>query len=130
MDNAALKIHNDGIFILLPAPKKHCLCILIIKCLARAEIGVGSLHWDDNLAAHAQSWANELALQNKFDHSGIDGEGENLWMGSQGSDGSFASAAHSWVDEKRNYHGKKIGEGDLGSFGHYTQVCSMLVAHI
>ena len=26
------------------------------------------------------------------------------------------------MNEKSNYHGEKIGEGDFGSYGHYTQV--------
>ena len=26
------------------------------------------------------------------------------------------------MNEKKNYHGEKIGEGNFGSYGHYTQV--------
>ena len=28
------------------------------------------------------------------------------------------------MNEQKAYHGEKIGEGNFGSYGHYTQVCT------
>lgn len=25
-----------------------------------------------------------------------------------------------WLDEEKNYHGEPIGQGDFGSYGHYS----------
>jgi hypothetical protein len=61
---------------------------------------------------------------NSMQHSTADqrpGEGENLYAKSV--KGSFLQeAAQDWVNEKANYQGQTIGTGDLGSYGHYTQV--------
>ncbi|MBE9012208.1 SCP-like extracellular, partial [Pseudanabaenaceae cyanobacterium LEGE 13415] len=50
----------------------------------RSEVGVAPLNWSDDLANHAQDWANHLAANRLFQHSGAPGEGENLWMGASG----------------------------------------------
>lgn len=46
------------------------------------------------------------------------GQGENLYMSS--GDASLEDAVRAWLDEEKNYHGEKIGEGDFASFGHYS----------
>jgi len=38
----------------------------------------------------------------------------------------FEKGVEAWVNEKPNYHGEKIAEGDLKAYGHYTQVCFIL----
>jgi len=38
------------------------------------------LVWDERLAADAQKWATHLAENNLFQHEGMRGEGENLFM--------------------------------------------------
>lgn len=48
------------------------------------------------------------------------GEGENLAAGMPSM--TFQKASQMWVDEKKNYHGEPIGQGNFGSYGHYTQV--------
>lgn len=35
-------------------------------------------------------------------------------------DASLEDAVRAWLDEEKNYHGEKIGEGDFASFGHYS----------
>ncbi|KAH8656593.1 CAP domain-containing protein [Tricladium varicosporioides] len=90
---------------------------------ARAEAQGGprpSLTWSNDLAAKAQVWANHLASINNMQHDPNSGGGENLYASSGGA--SFVDGVHAWVDEKKNYHGEKIGEGNFGSYGHYTQV--------
>lgn len=27
-----------------------------------------------------------------------------------------------WMDEAKNYHGEPIGQGDFGSYGHYSKL--------
>ncbi|KAJ4351756.1 uncharacterized protein N0V89_007099 [Didymosphaeria variabile] len=86
---------------------------------ARARKGVQPLQWDDNLANDAQNYAQVLADTKDFKHSGVDGQGENLFMSS--ADASLADAVRAWLGEEANYHGEKIGEGDFGAWGHYSK---------
>ncbi|KAK7720935.1 hypothetical protein SLS64_001228 [Diaporthe eres] len=78
------------------------------------------LTWDDGLANDARQYAQHLADTKKFEHSGVNGQGENLFMSS--GDASLTDATHAWLNEKPNYHGENIPDGDFGSYGHYTQV--------
>jgi uncharacterized protein YkwD len=80
------------------------------------------LVWDDHLAADAQKWANHLAETNTFAHEGMRGEGENLFMQMGGGHQPFKRGVEAWVNEKKDYHGEKIGEGQFAKYGHYTQV--------
>ncbi|KAI7787541.1 scp-like extracellular protein [Diaporthe eres] len=77
------------------------------------------LTWDDGLANDAKQYAQHLADTKKFEHSGVNGQGENLFMSS--GDASLTDATHAWLNEKPNYHGENIPDGDFGSYGHYTQ---------
>lgn len=83
-----------------------------------------ALVWDAHLAADAEKWARHLANQNKgLQHSTGDqrpGEGENLFWMSAGGD--LADASQGWVNERKDYHGEKIGEGNFEAYGHFTQV--------
>ena len=84
------------------------------------------LVWDNKLAANATAYAKKLAHDNAgLKHSTGDqrpGQGENLAWSKP--NGSLTDGSKMWVDEKKNYSGQKIGEGDFGSYGHYTQVCA------
>lgn len=80
------------------------------------------LVWDSHLAADAQKWADHLASTGTFQHQGMRGEGENLYMMMGGSHQPLKTGVESWVNEKPHYHGEKIAEGDFSSYGHYTQV--------
>jgi len=70
------------------------------------------------LASDAQNYAQHLAQENIFKHSGK--AGENLFM-SFGK-ATFKNASDAWVGERPNYHGQNIGVGNWLSYGHYTQV--------
>jgi hypothetical protein len=88
----------------------------------RAEVGVPSLQWDSSLQESAQSWATKMATEDFFQHSGISGVGENLYL-TWGGDKSCLAAVNGFYEEKKNYTpGQLIGEGDFASYGHYTQV--------
>ncbi|KAI4184395.1 MAG: hypothetical protein L6R41_004769 [Letrouitia leprolyta] len=99
---------------------------------ARTEVSHTPLSWDPTLAAHAAAYAQQLANSNSgLQHSSGDarpGEGENLYWSSP--NGSLADASAGWVAEKGNYHGEKIGEGDFGGYGHYTQMVLSLPSHL
>ncbi|KAL9043594.1 MAG: hypothetical protein Q9214_003223 [Letrouitia sp. 1 TL-2023] len=90
---------------------------------ARMEVFHNPLQWDDELARHAQDYANKLAAENRgLNHSSGDerpNQGENLYWSKP--NGSLGDASQGWVDEKPNYHGENIGDGDFASYGHYTQ---------
>lgn len=91
----------------------------------RAEVGVPPLAWSDSLASHAQEWANHLAANGLFQHSGADGEGENLWMGTSGSF-SFTQMVEGWGNEKQHFvmgtFPNVSRTGNWADVGHYTQV--------
>ncbi|CAO1601034.1 hypothetical protein XANCAGTX0491_004702 [Xanthoria calcicola] len=82
------------------------------------------LVWDNKLEKDATAYAQHLCRANKgLQHSSGDqrpGQGENLaWSKPQGS---VEAGSQMWVNEKKNYHGEKIGEGDFGAYGHFTQM--------
>lgn len=91
----------------------------------RAEVGVSPLSWSDDLANHAQDWANQLAASGTFEHSGTDGEGENLWMGTSGAY-SLTDMVGSWGEEKQYFTGGTFPDvsstGNWADVGHYTQM--------
>ena len=91
----------------------------------RKEVGVAPLTWSDDLASHAQEWADYLASLGgeEWKHSEDTGEGENLWRGTSG-DYTNTQMVDKWGKEKENFvegtfpdvssNGKKVG--------HYTQI--------
>ncbi|KAL8924400.1 MAG: hypothetical protein Q9172_002702 [Xanthocarpia lactea] len=85
--------------------------------------GRPDLVWDNKLEKDAIAYAEHLCRANKgLQHSSGDqrpNQGENLYWSKP--NGSLEAASKGWMDEKKNYHGQKIGEGDFGSYGHYTQ---------
>ena len=97
----ALKIHND----------------------ARAKKNLAPLKWDDDLSHQATEYAKVLAAADHgLKHSGKSGEGENLYAEKGIPDPPASQGAQAWINEGKNYHGEKIGEGDFGSFGHYSEL--------
>ncbi|PSB45527.1 SCP-like extracellular [Cyanosarcina cf. burmensis CCALA 770] len=92
----------------------------------RTEVGAPPLRWSNNLANSAGQWANHLAATGKFEHSGTNGMGENLWMGTSGHY-SFTSMVDSWGNEKQYFvPGRSFPDVSSTSnwqdVGHYTQV--------
>ncbi|KAJ3186403.1 hypothetical protein HK101_009669 [Irineochytrium annulatum] len=70
------------------------------------------LTWDATVASAAASYAASLASTCSLRHSGVSGQGENLYMSGGSGTASFEAATKAWVDE-----------GLQGShFNHYTQV--------
>ncbi|XP_042511018.1 pathogenesis-related protein 1C-like [Macadamia integrifolia] len=87
---------------------------------ARSEVGVGSMTWNDTVAAYAQNYANQRSgdCQNLV-HSGGP-YGENLAWSS--GDMSATDAVNMWVAEKAyyDYNSNSCASGEV--CGHYTQV--------
>jgi hypothetical protein len=98
---------------------------------ARRFAHVPPIAWDPMLAAEAQVWADHLADTGRLEHSkwprGSDpaGEGENLFMGSEGAY-SYAEMVSYWVVEKRSFtNGAMPAISTTGRWqdvGHYSQM--------
>ncbi|KAJ4971707.1 hypothetical protein NE237_004806 [Protea cynaroides] len=86
---------------------------------ARSKVRVGSITWDDTVAANAQNYANQRAGDCKLVHSG-GRYGENLAMSS--GDMSATEAVNMWVAEKANYDYNSNSCTGGQMCGHYTQV--------
>jgi uncharacterized protein YkwD len=95
---------------------------------ARSEVGSSALVWDAELAANAQAYAEELISVGSLVHSGTQGEGENLYMGYDGT--PLTSASNMWIDEKSSYSGEAITESNYQGFGHYTQIVWSSTTHV
>ena len=95
----------------------------------RAAMGVPPLEWNDQLAADARLWANQLAATGRFEHSpdeaGKDPQGENLWAGTPRAY-SPENMVGLWVAEKKDYRPgvfpSNSRSGDVEHVGHYTQL--------
>ncbi|KAL2927636.1 Pathogenesis-related protein 1C [Bienertia sinuspersici] len=90
--------------------------------VARATVGVGNLHWDDQVATYAQNYAQQLVGDCNIHHSGGP-YGENI-AGGEGATASFTGkdAVQMWVDEKANYDYNSNTCAQNKVCGHYTQV--------
>ncbi|GAB4838371.1 hypothetical protein Ancab_027905 [Ancistrocladus abbreviatus] len=87
---------------------------------ARAQVGVGPMTWDDNLATYAQNYANQRQSDCALTHSGGP-YGENLAEGS-GFDFTGVDAVNLWVGEKAYYDHDSNSCAAGKVCGHYTQV--------
>jgi hypothetical protein len=81
------------------------------------------LVWDERLASDAQKWATHLADNNLFQHEGMWAAPPHPPPPPRPAHQPFKKGVEAWVNEKPNYHGEKIAEGDFSGYGHYTQVC-------
>lgn len=92
---------------------------------ARTPKSCPPVTWDEKLAADATAYAQQLANEDKLHHSGVQGQGENLYWSSEG-DATFDDAVQMWLKESEKYHGEKIGEGTLSDYGHYSMCLVVL----
>jgi len=96
----ALNKHNEY-------RRKHCVPVMTL---------------DSNLNSVAQQYAQYLAKNNLFQHSGKQGMGENLYMSSTTGQLNMngADAVKAWYDEIKYYNYNSPGFSM--STGHFTQV--------
>ncbi|KAK4563540.1 hypothetical protein RGQ29_005888 [Quercus rubra] len=94
--------------------------------VARAQVGVGAIGWNNTLAAYAQNYANIRSQDCALEHS--EGPyGENIAEGYDTFSG--AEAVKLWVAEKPNYdHTNNKCTG--GECLHYTQVVWRDTTHL
>ena len=99
--------------------------ILTVHNQERAAVGVLPLVWSNELAAGAQTWAENLATTGEFAHdpNRPNGVGENI-AGFNPSMGVSAPGEGQslWVDEKKNWHGGVLTPENWYPTGHYTQM--------
>ncbi|KAK4424275.1 Pathogenesis-related leaf protein 4 [Sesamum alatum] len=87
--------------------------------VARAEMGVGPIVWDENVTAFAQNYVSQRIGDCNLVHSTDRPYGENLAKGS--GDFTGRAAVDLWVGEKPFYdYSSNSCVG--GECGHYTQV--------
>ena len=105
-----------GIALAASAPEQADL--LAIHSAHRAKHCAPPLAWSADVARAAQGWADRLASDCSFSHSGSR-YGENLWAG---SDGAFSTrhVVDSWYGEAAKYDFKRPGFSM--QTGHFTQV--------
>jgi hypothetical protein len=87
----------------------------------REILGLQPLRFSQEAANVAERWATYLSNSGEFEHSHTAGFGENLYWVSGGSS-ECAKAVNAWFEEYKFYNGGKIGEGDFGAYGHFTQL--------
>ena len=96
----------------------------------RAQVGVGPLVWDDQLAAIAAAWAarcvDNEAPRGLIDHNANRSNGYPTYVGENiygsGGQASGTDAVALWAAEKAHYH-HDTNSCDAGQIcGHYTQV--------
>ena len=102
--------------------------ILAAHNAIRAREGVGQLTWDNGLGSAAATYAREMAMTGRFQHSnrvGRRGTGENLWMGTRGAF-SIEAMVGGWAWEKRWFRPGLFPNvsrtGNWADVGHYTQM--------
>ncbi|KAJ3081785.1 hypothetical protein HK102_002132 [Quaeritorhiza haematococci] len=94
----------------------------------RAIKNVPPVSWNNTIAAIAQSYAEELAATNRFEHSRRRGLGENLYSATGFPPETIGqSAVQSWAEERAAY--ERAGEPpvcgpevNFGDVGHWTQM--------
>lgn len=88
--------------------------------LARANKRCPKLEWSAELARDAEAYAQTLAEKGRMEHSGVEGQGENLYMSSGTAE--LDDAVQAWLGEEKEYRGEKVGEGELGKWGHFSEL--------
>jgi hypothetical protein len=87
--------------------------------IARANKGAKKLVWDDRLTRDAEAYAQKLAQTGSLEPSGVEDEGENLFMSRESVD--LEHAVKSWLNEERRYAGQIVGGVDLDDSGHFSE---------
>lgn len=91
----------------------------------RARLGIAAMAWSPRLAGEARQWADSLARRRAFEHSGHEGVGENLWMGTSGYY-SVEQMIGGFVEEGRHFRAGTFPDvsrtGDWADVGHYSQL--------
>ncbi len=88
--------------------------------IARANKGAKKLEWDDRLSRDAEAYAQKLAQTNSLEPSGVEDEGENLFMSRD--DVALEAAVKSWLSEEKKYAAQIVGGVDLDEQGYFSKL--------
>jgi hypothetical protein len=96
----------------------------------RAEVGVPPLSWSNDLALHAQEWADYLATTNNCElkHRSRKGEwqtsfGENLALNfGDETENQALKASELWYSEIKDFKNVVLNENNWSNTGHYSQM--------
>lgn len=99
----------------------------------RARVGVSALVWDDQLAADAADWAQELARRDTIEHAQNTGQGENLAMGTKDAFTALG-LVDGWLGEGKDYVPGRafpnVSRTGTEVVGHYTQMIWADTTHV
>lgn len=87
--------------------------------LARANKGSKKLEWDDRLMRDAEIYAKQLAELGSLEPSGVEDEGENIFV-SQG-DAELQDAVKGWLSEESKYTAQIVAGGNFDDCGQYSK---------
>lgn len=93
---------------------------LQVHNLARAMKNVKKLDWDTRLAHDAEVYAKSLASSGIVEHSGVEAQGENIFV-TELDNGTFEYAVQKWMNEEKKYHGEKFGEGNVHEYQNFSK---------
>lgn len=90
----------------------------------RKEVGVAAVEWSPDIAAHAQCWADRLALKGALEHRPAEGPWGRVYGENLAIDRSIFACAEAWHAEVKEYPAVEPIPADFASFaaGHYTQM--------
>lgn len=96
--------------------------------MARDDVGLAPLAWNDRLARDAEDWARHLARHGLYEHASPQqrkGQGENLWRGPTGYWTAWQKIGF-FIEEKRHFRPGNFPEvsrtGRWSDVAHYTQI--------
>ena len=95
--------------------------------LARATKGSKKLEWDDRLSRNAEAYARKLAEHGTLEPSGVENEGENVFMSKE--DATLEDAVKGWLSQEKKYTGQIVAGGNFDDWGHFCKqypVCATL----
>lgn len=102
--------------------------VLDLQNRERARLGMAPLAWDSKLADDARDWARALLERGEPDHSPASqrkGQGENLWMGTEGA-WTTEAMVQMFLDEREFFQAGSFPEvsttGNWYDVGHYSQI--------
>jgi hypothetical protein len=87
--------------------------------LARATKGSKKLEWDDRLSRNAEAYAKHLAERRTLEPSGVEDEGENVFMSKE--DATLEDAVQSWLSQEKKYTGQIVAGGNFDDWGHFCK---------
>jgi hypothetical protein len=86
------------------------------------------LAWDNSPALDAESWALQMTMSGKFEHSKHPGQGENLYWHSEFA--TYEMAALSWPEEKTKYNGEALPLRWLGRRGRGLRIMVIILRYV